>query len=94
MDAATVGLYNVFLANSGLTCRLIHIKLLYGEYQVPMTVKRTSSNDTVLTVQDCSFEGELYWAPKICRQAKCIGTSFWNNMYVCCGVIWVQNLCL
>ncbi|GFV60233.1 DDE_3 domain-containing protein [Trichonephila clavipes] len=39
----------------GLACSLILGGLSYGECRVPVTTKRTSMNDTVSVVQDCSF---------------------------------------
>ncbi|GFT26700.1 uncharacterized protein TNCV_3604991 [Trichonephila clavipes] len=87
-----------------LACSLILVGRSYGELQVSITTKRTSSKETFLVAQDCSFyEGENYYefhTELTCMlklepcQAKSIGTSFWDNMYVCFGVPWVQNLCL
>ncbi|MDI4567641.1 MAG: hypothetical protein E7Y34_00950 [Mycoplasma sp.] len=42
---------------------------------------------------------ELFWVPELTFmfkleswQAISIGTSFWNNMYICFGVPWAHNL--
>ncbi|GFW30822.1 fatty acid synthase [Trichonephila clavipes] len=39
----------------GLACNLVLVGFSYGECQVPISTKRTSLNDTVSEVQDCSF---------------------------------------
>ncbi|GFX99270.1 uncharacterized protein TNCV_2494511 [Trichonephila clavipes] len=40
-----------------LACSLLLTGFSYGDHQVPVTTKRTSLNDTVLVVRDCSFGG-------------------------------------
>ncbi|KFM59670.1 hypothetical protein X975_13329, partial [Stegodyphus mimosarum] len=90
-----------FPTSPGLACSLILAGLSYGELQVPVTTKKTSLSDSVAVVQECSFGVELFWVPELtCMfklepwQAKSIGTSFWNNTYVCFGAPWAHNLCL
>ncbi|GFW77493.1 DDE_3 domain-containing protein [Trichonephila clavipes] len=48
------GLVCCFQISPGLACSLILTGFSYGECQVPVT---TSTNNTVLVVQDCSFGG-------------------------------------
>ncbi|GFT22945.1 DDE_3 domain-containing protein [Trichonephila clavipes] len=57
----------------GLAFSLVLAGLLYGERQVPVTIKRTSMNDTISGVQNCLFDGGIILGSKTELHAQ-IGT--------------------
>ncbi|GFS61129.1 uncharacterized protein TNCV_4956251 [Trichonephila clavipes] len=85
-----------------LACSLILTGLLYGERQVPVTNKRTTFKRHRFGGAVLLFGGRvIFWVPELpCMfrldpwQAKSVGTTFWNNMYVFFGAPRAQNLCL
>ncbi|GFY20768.1 HTH_Tnp_Tc3_2 domain-containing protein [Trichonephila clavipes] len=93
MDTATVVVCVMFSNGCSLSLQSDSRRtFIWRVPGTPIFFKRTSLNDTVPVEQDGSFggEAELFWVPELNHlfrlqplQAISIGTSFWNNMYVC-----------